>query len=341
MPLQAVRGALFGLMNRTKRGQQSLLTILDHMVWMILVLIIIGVFIFVPQVFRNLGSVEIILHGSVALGFLVLAEGICLISGHFDLSIGSIAGFAAMFTAMAFSPDQWGLFSSPVLGIITILAVGTTIGILNGVSVSKLGVNPFLQTLAFLIIFRGAMLSLTTSPVYNLPETYMEIGNSSLYAIGLLVVAYVLFGFILQYTSFGMAIYALGSNEKSARSVGIDTDLVIIAVYAISGFLAAIAGMILSGYAQSVSVTTADGMVFPAFAAAVIGGISLFGGRGKVSGALGGVLLLGVIQAALNISGVGASEIQMINGIVLLFAILLYNSKTRLREEILQGGAHT
>jgi len=315
----------------------AILKSLDHMVWLILGLLIVGIFVLIPQVFRNVTSLQIILHGSVALGFLVLAESLCLLSGHFDLSIGSIAGFSAIFTAMAFSGSHWGVISHPVVGVLLILTIGTIIGTLNGLSVAKLGVNPFLQTLAFLIIFRGAMLTLTTSPIYQLPAAYFAIGNTPAIAIGLLIFSYLAFAYILRYTSFGMGVYALGSNEKSARSVGINTDRLVILVYAVSGFLAAIAGLILSGYAQSVSVNTGDGMVFPAFAAAVIGGISLFGGRGKITGALGGVLLLGLVQSALNISGVGASEVQMINGLVLLFAILLYNSKSKLREKVLQG----
>jgi ribose/xylose/arabinose/galactoside ABC-type transport system permease subunit len=91
----------------------------------------------------------------------------------------------------------------------------------------------------------------------------------------------------------------------------------------------------LTGFTASVSPETGSGLVFPAFAAAVIGGVSLFGGRGKVSGALGGVLLLGVIQSALNLSGIGVAQIQAVNGFVLLIAILLYNTRTNIRERVL------
>jgi ribose/xylose/arabinose/galactoside ABC-type transport system permease subunit len=134
-------------------------------------------------------------------------------------------------------------------------------------------------------------------------------------------------------------VYAVGSSEKSARAVGVNTDRVIIMVYVISGVLAGLAGLMLTGYSTIVPPDLAENMVFPAFAAAVIGGVSLFGGRGRISGALGGVLLLGVVQSALQLSGIQAAQIEMAEGIVLLIAILLYNFKEDIRGRILSGEA--
>ncbi len=318
-------------------NQKVLLTVLDHMIWPILLVVCIGIFLLVPQTFGSTGMLQLILYGSVALGFLVLAEGICLLSGHFDLSIGAIAGFSAMFTAMLISPDQWGLIQSPVLAVLVLLTVATLIGVVNGVMISKVGIDPFLQTLSFLIIFEGAQIWLSSVPVSNLPDGFTATGGNAPLSIALMVLAFVILGVILRYTSFGQAIYAVGSDKDSARAVGIKTDRLIITVYALSGFLSGIAGLILLGRVGSVSPEMANDLLFPAFAAAVIGGISLFGGRGKITGALGGVLLLGVIQSALNISGMSVNQIQTINGIILLTAILLYNTRTNIRDRILTG----
>ena len=316
-------------------GEDLVLTLLDNMIWPILALTIVGVMLVVPQTFRNLRSIELLLHGSVGLGFLVLAESICLISGHFDLSIGSIAGFSAMLTALMLSPSKWAVFSDPILGFVVILAVGTIIGSTNGIMISKFGINPFLQTLAFLIIFEGLKISLSSLPVSDLPEGYTVVGSTPEYAIGLLLVTFAVAAVLMSQTNIGQAIYALGSEKESARAVGINTDRMIIAVYGLSGLLSAMGGLMLTGFTTTVSPETASGMVFPAFAAAVIGGISLFGGRGKVSGALGGVLLLSVIQSALNLSGVGIAQIQAVNGAVLLIAILLYNTRSNIRQRVL------
>jgi len=318
------------------------LALLDNMIWPILLVVVLGVLVTVPQTLRNLQSVRLLLWGAVPLGLLVLAESLCLLSGHFDLSIGSIAGFSAMLTGMLLGncPSCWGLFSSPVLGFAVLLTIGGAIGVFNGVMIAKMGLNPFLQTLAVLIIFQGAKTALQTQPVTELPGLYASVGGTPLLAIGIMLAAFVVFGVVMQYTQFGQAIYAVGSSKQSAREVGIDTDRLVIAVYTISGILSALAGLMLTGFVGVVPPLIGEGLVFQAFAGAVIGGVSLFGGRGKITGALGGVILIQLIQSALNNSqAVGATEIQLINGIVLLVAILLYSTQSKLRSRILASGA--
>ncbi|WP_324760736.1 ABC transporter permease [Haloarcula sp. GH36] len=329
-----------GFIGRTFGDRDDvMLTLLDNMIWPILAIVLIGVLVFVPQTFR---STQLILWGAVPIGLLVLAESLCLLSGHFDLSIGSIAGFSAMFTGMLLGtcPSCWSVTTSPWIGFGVILLVGSLIGLVNGVMIAKVGLNPFLQTLAFLIIFEGAKTAMQTQPVTGLPALYTQVGATPELAIGLMLVAFLIAGLVLRYTSFGQAVYALGSSEHSAREVGIDTERLIILIYTISGLLSAIAGLMLTGFVGVVPPLIGEGLVFQAFAGAVIGGISLFGGRGKITGALGGVILIQVIQSALNNSPVvGATQIQMINGIVLLVAILLYSTQSKLRARILASGA--
>jgi len=329
-----------GLIGRTFGDRDDvMLTLLDNMIWPILAIVLLGVLAFVPQTFR---SARLILWGAVPIGLLVLAESLCLLSGHFDLSIGSIAGFSAMFTGMILGtcPSCWSLTTSPWIGFAIILLVGSLIGLANGVMIAKVGLNPFLQTLAFLIIFEGAKTAMQTQPVTGLPLMYTRVGGTPEFAIGLMLVAFLIAGLVLRYTSFGQAVYALGSSEHSAREVGIDTERLIILIYTISGILSAIAGLMLTGFVGVVPPLIGEGLVFQAFAGAVIGGISLFGGRGKITGALGGVILIQVIQSALNNSPViDATQIQMINGIVLLVAILLYSTQSKIRGRILASGA--
>jgi ribose/xylose/arabinose/galactoside ABC-type transport system permease subunit len=329
-----------GFIGRTFGDRDDvMLTLLDNMIWPILAIVLLGVLVFVPQTFR---SARLILWGAVPIGLLVLAESLCLLSGHFDLSIGSIAGFSAMFTGMILGtcPSCWGLTTSPWIGFAIILLVGSVIGLANGVMIAKVGLNPFLQTLAFLIIFEGAKTAMQTQPVTGLPLMYTRVGGTPEFAIGLMLVAFLIAGLVLRYTSFGQAVYALGSSENSAREVGIDTERLIILIYTISGVLSAIAGLMLTGFVGVVPPLIGEGLVFQAFAGAVIGGISLFGGRGKITGALGGVILIQVVQSALNNSPViGATQIQMINGIVLLTAILLYSTQSKIRGRILASGA--
>lgn len=329
-----------GFVGRTFGDRDDvMLTLLDNMIWPILAVVLLGVLAFVPQTFR---SVRLIMWGAVPVGLLVLAESLCLLSGHFDLSIGSVAGFSAMFTGMILGtcPTCWSLTTSPWVGFAVILLVGALIGLANGVMIAKVGLNPFLQTLAFLIIFEGAKTAMQTQPVTGLPGLYTRVGGSPRFAIGLMLVAFLVAGLVLRYTTFGQAVYALGSSEHSAREVGIDTERLVVTIYTISGILSAVAGLMLTGFVGVVPPLIGEGLVFQAFAGAVIGGISLFGGRGKITGALGGVILIQVVQSALNNSQfIGATQIQMINGIVLLVAILLYSTQTKLRARILASGA--
>lgn len=332
-----------GFIGRTVGDKDDVvLTLLDNMIWPILAIVILGVMLFVPQTLRNVEAIRLILWAAVPIGLLVLAESLCLLSGHFDLSIGSIAGFSAMFTGMILGtcPSCWSIFTNPWLGFVIILLTGSVIGLVNGIMIAKVGLNPFLQTLAFLIIFEGAKTAMQTQPVTGLPAMYVEVGGTPNFAIGVLLVSFLVFGLAMRFTTFGQAVYALGSSEKSAREVGIDTERLIIVVYTISGTLSAIAGLMLTGFVGVVPPLIGEGLVFQAFAGAVIGGISLFGGRGKVTGALGGVVLIQLVQSALNNSpAIGATQIQMVNGFVLLAAILLYSTQAKLRARILASGA--
>ncbi|NUB93424.1 MULTISPECIES: ABC transporter permease [Haloterrigena] len=316
--------------------ERTVLVLLENMIWPILAVISLLILATVPRVFTNTMALRLMLFAAAPLGLVVLAESICLLSGHFDLSVGAIAGFSAVFTAMVLA--EWSLVSNPVLGVAIVLAVGSAIGATNGIMIAKLGMNPFLQTLAFFIIFGGGKLALTTRPISDLPEGYVAPGGNEYVAIGILLASFACMAVVFRYTAFGQAVYAVGSDEEAARAVGIRTDRTIIAVYTLSGFFCALAGWLLTGYTGIVSPDIADDMVFSAFAAAIIGGISLFGGRGKLLGALGGVLLLSLVETALNVSGFDPTLIEVVNGVVLLFAILLYNTKESIRERVLSAG---
>ena len=317
---------------------------LDNLIWPILVVAFIGFSILLPQIFTQYRNIEFLLYTSAGLGAITLAEGICLISGNFDLSVGSIAGFSSMAAALFLT--EWMPGAPGVAGIAVLLAVGGGIGLLNGVFIAKFDVNPFLQTLSTLIIFEGGILVLSTRSVYGLPDSYLWLGSGDvtfggllprsvpvavLFMLGLFVVVW----FVLTKTRFGRSVYAVGGDETSAAEAGIDTDRVVIAVFVLSGMLAATGGLLLTGFNGGATPTLGTSQLFPAFTAAVIGGISLFGGRGNVFNSLGGVLLLGTIAAGLVMLNIDPQIVQTINGIVLFSAILMYTFVQRLRERLL------
>jgi len=316
---------------------QATIFFLDNLIWPILFLPIIVFSILIPRVFFSSANLTFLIYSSAALGAIVLAESICLLSGHFDLSVGSIAGFSAMFTALFMT--SWFPGTPGVLGIVIILTVGGFIGLLNGLFIAKAGVNPFLQTLAFLIIFQGGVVLLSTNSITALPDSYVYLGGGTIanipVAAWLIILLYIVFAICLKYTRSGFAVFAVGGDKNSAVEAGINADRIVIMVYVVSGVLSALGGLLFTGYLNAATPSLAQNTVFPAFAAAVIGGISLFGGRGNVIGALGGVLLLGSIQTGLTMLGVSSQLVGVVNGVILLIAIVLYTIIENYRSRLL------
>lgn len=318
------------------RSTQVGLFLLDHMIWPILAIVLIAFSLSISG-FLSGGNIRIVLYGSAALSALVLGEAICLLSGHFDLSVGAIAGFSAIFTGL-FLID-WFPSTSGLVGILLILCVGGLIGLLNGMSVAYLGVNPFLQTLSFNMIFSGAVIVLSTATLSGLPETYLYLGGEEIMGIPvpilLMTGLYALSGIWLKYTRSGRAVYAVGGDKDAAREAGINVNRVIILVYVLSGVLCALGGLLYTGYLGVAAPTIGQNDVFPAFAAAIIGGISLFGGRGKIIGAAGGVILLGSVESGLVLMDIEPTTVDVINGLILLGAIYLYTMEEKFRQRLL------
>lgn len=330
----------------TEDRTRMMLFTLDNLIWPILLVAFVIFSVLLPEIFTQYNNIEFLLYTSAGLGAIALAEAICLISGNFDLSVGSIAGFSSMAAALFLT--EWFPGAPGVAGILVILAVGGTIGFLNGFFIAKFDVNPFLQTLSTLIIFEGGILVLSTRSVYGLPESYLWLGGgdvtlggllpeSAPIAIFFLLLLYIGVWFMLTKIPFGRKVYAVGGNEDSAAEAGIDTDRVVITVFVLSGMFAAMGGLLLTGFNGGATPTLGTAQLFPAFTAAVIGGISLFGGRGNILNALGGVLLLSTIAAGLVMLNIDPQIVQAVNGVVLFSAILLYTFVHRYRERLLSA----
>lgn len=310
--------------------------ILDNMIWLILIAAFIG-FSFIPNYFQPSVIISILVH-STFLAVLVIGETLCLLTGNFDLSIESTLAFTAMFAAVLMGTGAptpgWGV--SPWLAIPAMLLVGILIGALNGVCVARLKINPFIVTLATLIVFRGLTIIFTGSQavirfphVYNFPAI-TNIGPIPLLVI-IVAVLYISFYFITTRTLFGRKLFAVGGDRDAAFAFGMKPDRTIITAYILSGFLAALAGWFMSSKLDAALPGMAEGMAFDVMAAAVIGGVSLQGGKGSLIGALGGVLLLGAINAALTVALVSPYWYRIVRGLVIFLAVGLDTLKRRLR----------
>jgi len=333
-------------------------SVLDNLIWFILVGVVI---FFATQTDKFLTPINLrnVLVAASVLGILVVGQTFVLITGNFDLSSESTLGLAALIGLFLIVPPgspTWGAGTelSPFISVAIILIMGAAIGWVIGALITYGKMNNFIVTLAMLIILRGAMLRFTNgqavSSIDSRPaEIFNWLGHESAFSLpwlgkapisvlvmlGVFLVAYV----VLKYRPFGRELYAIGGNRAAALASGIDPDKRIRQVYMISGFLAALAGWMLAGRISSVQSDLGEGYIFNVMAAAVIGGISLLGGRGSIVGALGGVLLLSIIDRGLNLMQVSVFWIQSIQGFVILLAMFIDAQKVRFRGAVATSGA--
>jgi simple sugar transport system permease protein len=313
----------------SRRRPRSRMTDELALLQLIVLAMIVGTILH-PAFFTERNLVNI-LQQSSELSVLVLAEAIILIVGKFDLSLESIVGVAPMIAAwlaLDTSLNGSGLDANPYLAISVLFVVGVAIGTFNGFLIVRLGLNAFITTLAMLILLRGVSIGLTNGrTLYDLPEPLLYLGNArwlglpasvwvsaGLYAIGT---------FILSYHRWGRALYAIGGNAEAARAAGIRVDQYVWTVFAIAGGLAALSGLMLTGRMASVLSGQGQNMIFTVFAAAVIGRISLNGGKGSIIGALFGVILLGIISNILTLSNIETFWISATYGAIILLSLIL------------------
>ena len=297
-----------------------------------LVVVTIAFIIVEPRILSVRILINVLEHSSI-LGILVIGMIFCLLAGRFDLSSESTLGFSALVGAWMVSTNVnfgSGWLLPPLVVIILMLAMGAAVGCINSFFILKLRVNAFIVTLAMLLALRGFTYVFTdANTMYDLPDSFIGLGS---YSIGGIVpVSVILFlglfvvsQFVLTYTSFGRDLYAIGGNREAAFAAGIRVDRRTLTAFIISGMLAALGGWVLAGRLQAVTINLAQGMVFEVFAAAVIGGVSLAGGKGNMMGPLGGVLLLGVITTGLSVMPISSLWVDAVRGVLILAAVVLW-----------------
>ncbi len=267
---------------------------------------------------------QISINALIAFGmtFVILTAGI-------DLSVGSLLALGSALTA--------GMLSSgmdPILAIFLGLIIGLVLGALNGLIITKGKVAPFIATLATMTIFRGATLVYTDGkPVTGLSDSvlFQMMGKGYFFFIPvpviIMLVVFLVLYFILHNTVFGRRVYAVGGNEEAATLSGVKSDRIKILVYSLTGMLAVLAGIILTSRLNSAQPTAGTMYELDAIAAVVIGGTSLMGGRGRITGTLIGALIIGVISNGLNLLNVSSFYQQIVKGAVILFAVMLDRSR--------------
>jgi putative xylitol transport system permease protein len=283
------------------------------------------------EFFMTWGNWADILRQTSINGILAVGMTYVVLAGGIDLSVGAILAFSGIVSAwLVASSGSPGLTVSVLAG----LGVGLAMGAVNGLLVARFSVPPFVATLGMLSAARGFTYIFNDGmPVSDLPPAFLAIGEARIGGVPMPIVIFAAvvacFWFVLRYTVYGRYIYAVGGNVKSAKTSGIGTRKVVFAVYAVSGLLAGLAGILLAARTTAALPQAGVSYELDAIAAVVIGGTSLSGGTGSLGGTLLGALLIGVINNGLNLLGVSSYYQQVIKGLIIVGAVLLDTSRKK------------
>jgi simple sugar transport system permease protein len=293
---------------------------------------------------QNLSTV---VQFSAALGLLVVGESLILIFGELDLSLQSVYGLAPMLAAyLTVHPSvRLGIVGAgtdlpPVVGLLILLAVGAIVGLFNSVLVVKLRMNAFILGLAMLILLAGLQQGVPNdATVFSLPPSFIYIGAHDWLGVPvaawLEIAVFLGVGLFMRYHRVGRSIYAIGGNIEAARAAGIKVDRIRIGCWVFAGVLAAVAGLMTAGQVDAVTANqgATPGIIFTVFAAAVIGGISLDGGKGRMVGAFTGVLLLSLVQNVLQLTNVSSFWISAADGAIIVLVLLVTRAISYLQHQ--------
>ncbi|MBQ5927967.1 MAG: ribose ABC transporter permease [Oscillibacter sp.] len=267
-------------------------------------------------------------------GLIAFGMTLVILSDGIDLSVGSVFALSAIICAELLVSGM-----PAVLAVLIALVVGTALGAISGLLVTKGRLQPFIATLITMTAYRGVAKIITDGkPISQLANSassgeffFKAMGKGSVLIAEtikipipaiILVLAFLIVYFVLNKTTFGRRIYATGSNAKCANLVGVNTARIKIACYSISGFLSALAGLLMISRLDSAQPTLGSGYELDAIAAVALGGTSMSGGRGKITGTIAGVLIIAVLNNGLNIMNVSSYYQEVIKAVVILVAVL-------------------
>jgi len=291
----------------------------------LILLILVGViFTLLSDHFLTLSNLSNIFLQTSVVAVATIGMTLTMLMAGIDLSVGSIAAFSGAIVAGLMTRNGLTMSAAITLGIL----IGAGLGAVNGVLTVHGKLPPFIATLAMLGVARGLTLVYTQGrPISGLDQTFTFLGSGNLGPVPMPVVIWLIIFLVvflvLRYTKFGLYIYAIGGNQETARLAGIPTKMIMILVYAISGGLASITGILLTARLWSAQPQMAAGMELDAIAASVIGGVSLFGGVGSVVGACMGALIVGMLGNGLNLLRIPSYYQQVIKGVVFVLAVIL------------------
>jgi len=289
---------------------------------LIVMLLVIAFFSYRSLRFSSLDNLQTILVAAAPFALIALGQTLVILTGGIDLSVGSVIAVAGM-TGAAVAKSHPG---QVWLTVLAAMAVGLLAGAINGFLVSRIDVPPFIATLGMLTAGSGVAFVIGHgAPINGLPAEFGTIANTKVLGLQipvlLMIIGIVGFGIAMRRTAYGMRIYAVGGNRTAAEIAGVNARRTLFSVYAVSGLLAGISGVMLASRVSSGPPTLGQGYELDAIAAVVIGGASLMGGRGTVWGTALGLLLIQTLNNGLDLLLVPAYWQDVIKGVLIVAAV--------------------
>ncbi len=329
----------------TPRSRRTVELILDNLVWFMLIFVVAIFSIFIPNYFQP-GIFANIIEASSVLGVMSIGLALVIITGQMDLSVESVAALSAMAVGILFCSAGIGLgiqltpawLAVPV-SLFAALTLGGLIGFLNGVLIVKAKMNAFIITLATYIWVRGLVVAISGGrSAQDLAPAIRFFGIQRLLGLPLTawiaILCFLVFSFIMAKTPFGRHLKMIGGNETATYRAGIRVTRNLIIAFMLAGAIAGLSGWLLTIRTSGATANLGVGLLFNAFAAVVIGGVSLKGGVGSLPGVYAGVLLLSAINTAINLMGLPANYTQVIHGLLVLAAVMLDTFKQSFRKKL-------
>lgn len=283
--------------------------------------------LFVPNFLTERNMLGL-LQSVVTIGIVACTMMFCLASRDFDLSVGSIVAFSGMIAVMVSNATG----SIPV-GLLAALLCGAVVGLVNGIVIARFRVNALITTLATMQIVRGLALIASDGRAVGIndPDFYQLALSRFLTVptpIWIMLILFILFGFVLNRTVFGKNTLAIGGNPEASRLAGVNVVNMRIWIFALQGLVCGIAGILLASRITSGQPNAATGLELSVISACVLGGVSLAGGRAAMSGVIVGVLIMGIAENVMNLLNIQAFYQYVVRGLILLIAVLLDNLRS-------------
>ena len=283
------------------------------------------------QIFKNPAIMLNIIVRSVALGIVAVGQSLVIIGSSIDLSVA----YTISITAVMSSYIMVGKTENIPQAILAVFAIGAAIGLINGLTITKLHVNPFIATLGTSLIIKGIINATFSNYTGSVPESFQYFGYGTIgpVPVSIIILLLIVLGgwFLLTRTKFGAHLYGVGGNSEVARLSGVRTDRVLIGAHIICSMTAVLAGLFLVSQMQSGAPWVGPNGVYDlnSIATTVIGGTALAGGKGGVFGTLGGVLIFGVLETVFNQLGVNPYLKTVLQGAIIVIAVASYTLRSK------------